>query len=517
MKKILILIFMVRMRLLCAITMVLIFTSFPLKAQDPCNPIYPIAGLGPAYQQTFEPNGTGIWNITLCGVNSSLIEKVYSFTAPYTATYKIKVVAGSCCVIYAWKQPPCDSTGWFCLGNVAGGTLGSMYWTPGTYYILLKSGGPYIYANHIFYIICEPNAPVLTVTAVSTNRIDLSWNDVEGETGYKIFRTNSPGGTFEIIGTTAANVTSFSDIGLTADDDYCYKVIAYNNDAESVYSNESCATTLPLPPSAPSNLVATAYTNSEVHLSWGDVTNETGYKIYRSLSPGGTYSLIDSTIANINYYDDDELKAQTQYCYRVKAYNQGGLSYYSDEDCCTTLAITLPTPTNLTALATSNTQINLVWNDVANESGYRIYRASAFGGTFVLIDSTFANIVSYVNDSLVDNTQYCYKVKAFNLTGESYFSNEVCATTYPNGVESYLKTTQYSVFPNPANDKIIIESKKIIKNETVSIYSMQGKLLIQQEKKLEKIEINISNLEKGLYFLKIKSDESITVKCIIKE
>ena len=325
---------------------------------------------------------------------------------------------------YAWKSGICDSTGWYCIGNIGNeGTYGSMYWSPGTYYFLVKS--PYSWSySHVFYIICQPNAPTLASSAISSNQIDLLWNDVEGETGYKIFRAPSPGGAYTLIGTTAADITTYSDVGLNTADDYCYHVKSYNNDAESVYSNESCTTTLPLPPPAPSNLAATAYSNSEVNLLWNDVSNETGYKIYRALTPGGTYSQVDSTLANTTYYYDNGLTVQTQYCYRVKAYNLGGISYYSNED---------------------------------------------------------------------------------------------CATTSSNGIEAYVNIYQYSVYPIPANDKITIESLTITKNETVSLYSIQGQLLIQQAKGQAKLIIDISQLVKGVYILKIENSESNTVKWFIKE
>jgi fibronectin type 3 domain-containing protein len=415
-----------------------LFLIKAIKAQDPCNPTYPIAGLGSAYQQTFVTGGAGVWNTTLCGIASPYHEKVYSFIAPYEATYKIVVMddpgndGGG--AIYAWLPTTCDQTGWFCIGILQfPGTFGSMYWSPGTYYLLIKqSDGDWNVSTHRFYIICEPNAPILTSTAVSSNQIDLSWNDVEAETGYKIFRSISPGGTYTLIGTTAENITSYSDLGLTAFDDYCYKIKAYNNDAESAYSNESCATTLSNPPTPPLELAAIAGSSGEIDLSWTDAAGETGYKVYRKLNPSGTHSEIATVSQNQTTYPDVGLIQNSEYCYKLKAYNSGGESGFSNEACAMVNPDISTAPANLIATDISANQIDLAWDDVAGETGYKIYRSETLTGTYTQIDIVNANNVNYSNTGLSANSQYCYKVRSFNSSGESGFSSTSCANTCEN-------------------------------------------------------------------------------------
>jgi len=90
-----------------------------------------------------------------------------------------------------------------------------------------------------------PEAPSdLSATAVSESRIDLSWTDNSNdEYGFKIERTKY-GGTFSQIATVDANVTSYSDTGLSTYRTYYYRVRAYNNAGNSDYTNEADATTL---------------------------------------------------------------------------------------------------------------------------------------------------------------------------------------------------------------------------------------------------------------------------------
>ena len=90
-----------------------------------------------------------------------------------------------------------------------------------------------------------PAAPSgLSATAASSSIIDLSWTDnSNGETGYKIERKIGATGTYIQVGTVGANVTSYSNTGLSGSKTYYYHVMAYNVTGDSAQSNEANATT----------------------------------------------------------------------------------------------------------------------------------------------------------------------------------------------------------------------------------------------------------------------------------
>ena len=104
------------------------------------------------------------------------------------------------------------------------------------------------------HITCKPCTPQVSCTAVSSSRIDVSWNDVTGEEGYKIYRCSGSGctPTEPPVHTVGANVTSWSNTGLTANTTYGYRVKAYNAGGESDWSNTAYCTTLaPTPTPTP--------------------------------------------------------------------------------------------------------------------------------------------------------------------------------------------------------------------------------------------------------------------------
>jgi Divergent InlB B-repeat domain/Fibronectin type III domain len=74
-------------------------------------------------------------------------------------------------------------------------------------------------------------------------------------------------------------------------------------------------------------------------LTWTDASNnEDGFRIERRTGTSGTYQQLASVAANTVSYTDQNLTNATTYCYRVLAYNSGGNSPYSNENCATTPA-----------------------------------------------------------------------------------------------------------------------------------------------------------------------------------
>lgn len=189
-----------------------------------------------------------------------------------------------------------------------------------------------------------PSAPAsLTATAVSSSQINLTWTDIDNtEQGFKIERCVGVGcSEYAQIATVGANVNSYSNTGLTAFASYSYRVRAYNAAGDSGYSNTASAVTHPPPaaPDAPTNLVATAVSRSQINLTWTDNADiETGFRIERCKGSACTnFTQIATVDENVKSYSNTKLTAKTTYSYRVVAYNASGTSAYSNTATATTL------------------------------------------------------------------------------------------------------------------------------------------------------------------------------------
>jgi hypothetical protein len=188
-----------------------------------------------------------------------------------------------------------------------------------------------------------PMAPsVLTGAAVSSSQINLTWVDSgTNEQGFKIERCTGAGcSNFAQIATVGANVTGYSNTGLTGSTSYSYRVRAYNGTGDSNYSNTASAVTqaTPAPPAAPTNLAATVISRSQINLSWTDnADNETGFRVLRCKGSTCTNFVLIATVAtNVTSYANTGLTANTTYRYRVYAYNASGNSGYSNVATATT-------------------------------------------------------------------------------------------------------------------------------------------------------------------------------------
>jgi uncharacterized protein len=310
--------------------------------------------------------------------------------------------------------------------------------TPGTKYeyrvMAYNNEGDSSYSNvaEATTHVVVPAAPSdLTVTAVTANSISLSWYDnSNNETGFKIERRTA-NTNYTQVATVGANVTTYTNTGLSNNTTYYYRVKAYNNSGDSVYTNIVNATTTNLP-AAPTNLVVTSVTTNRINLAWTDnATNESGFKIERKTA-GGSYSQIATVGANVTSYSSTSLSNNTTYYYRVRAYNSYGNSGYSDEVGATTGGI--PTaPTGLTFSGLTQNSVTLSWTDNAqNEEGYRIERRTA-GGSYTQVATVDKNVTTYTNTGLSSSTTYYYRVRAYNLTGNSSYSNEITFTTMVAG------------------------------------------------------------------------------------
>ena len=85
-------------------------------------------------------------------------------------------------------------------------------------------------------------------------------------------------------------------------------------------------------------------------------------------------------------------------------------------------------PGNLSAVAASATEINLSWMDNSdNETGFKIER-SLDNINWQIIETVAANITSYADTGLAENTEYYYRISATNSQGDSQTTSANIAT-----------------------------------------------------------------------------------------
>jgi len=213
-------------------------------------------------------------------------------------------------------------------------------------------------------------------------------------------------------------------------------------------------------PEAPSNLVADVLSMNKIKLGWQDNSSfEDGYKVYRDGKE------IASLGANTTKYEDSGLKASTEYCYEVKAYNTVGSSN-SNKVCATTLDPSSPVaPSGLNAKATSSTSVGLTWKDNSdNEQGFKVYRDGK------LVATLASNAASYSDTELSPETEYSYVISSYNEVGEAK-SEAVTVKTIAEGQCSVThEHYNYSVSQEDGSFALLYTFESKVSSSYVDLY-----------------------------------------------
>jgi hypothetical protein len=190
----------------------------------------------------------------------------------------------------------------------------------------------------------------------------------------------------------------------------------------------------PEKPGTPGGFAATAVSSSQIRLNWQDVSNETSYKLERSADGVNGWTQIATPGANATTYTDSNLAANTKYYYRLRANNSAGDSAYTAVVNSTTPAVTPPTekpatPGGFVATTLSASQVRLNWQDVADETSYKLERSPDGTTGWAQIATPGANATSYTDSNLAASTKYYYRLRANNSAGDSGYTAVANATT----------------------------------------------------------------------------------------
>jgi hypothetical protein len=237
--------------------------------------------------------------------------------------YRLEARVGESGIWEEIATPAANATSYQHTGLAAGTTV---------YYRLrgFNTGGSSPFSAEVSAITTTlaPAAPVLAATVLSHTAVDLTWNDVDEESGYSVERRTDPGDWVEIA-TVRANMTSFTDTNLAPATTYFYRIRALSAAGNSPPSAEVSATTTTPSPAAPV-LAATVLSHTAVDLTWNDVDEESGYSVERRTDPGDWVE-IATVRANMTSFTDTNLAPATTYFYRIRAMGAAGDSPFSVE------------------------------------------------------------------------------------------------------------------------------------------------------------------------------------------
>ena len=310
--------------------------------------------------------------------------------------------------------------------------------SPGSYPAMLTlDGAPNTNLNVPTSMVIGAPPDNLTAAAASQTEIDLRWRDnSSNERGFMIERSPDGVSGWKVIDRVGVNVRDYQDMSAACGSTYYYRVRAFTAGGFSAYTNLAHDTTLICSPAAPTNLTASTTITDHINLHWTDnSSNETGFQV--EWSPDGTtgWTVLPTVGPNIQDYPDAGLSCGVDRYYRVRAYNTGGSSGYTNVAHGSTLPCPLAAPTGLTVTAVSQTGVSLSWTShTSNEDGFKIERSPDGQNGWQVVGTVGAGVTLFSDPGLSPGKDYYYRVYAYKGSLNSATSNVVHAVTKMSGV-----------------------------------------------------------------------------------
>lgn len=274
----------------------------------------------------------------------------------------------------------------------------------------------------------------ISAVSAGSNTAALTWELLPGAAGYTIYRAASGSSDYQEVATVDANISSYTDTGLSAGYGYNYKIAAYSIvDGAKIYGKESAVLTVKPVPATPQLVIASSGYKS-VKLSWNQIDGVSGYCVYRKAGNAASFKKIATLGGSTKVtYTDKDVKTGTTYTYKIRAYQTVGSAKtwgaYSAEQ---SAKPTLNAP-QITLSKPLYSSVTVSWNKVSGANGYKVYRAASATGKYSLIKTVNStSTLSYTDADLTLGKTYYYKVCAYrNVNGSKV-----------NGTKSEAQFTQ---------------------------------------------------------------------------
>ncbi|HET6994398.1 MAG TPA: fibronectin type III domain-containing protein, partial [Chitinophagaceae bacterium] len=275
-----------------------------------------------------------------------------------------------------------------------------------------------------------PTAPTnLAASTITQSSLTLTWTastDNVAVTGYDIYQNNVK------INSSPVTTTNYNVTGLTAATAYQFFVRA--RDAAGNISANSNTINITTPdtqaPTAPTNVTASAVTQTSLTLSWTSSTDNvgvTGYDIYQNSVK------INSALVTATTYAVTGLIGNTSYAFVIQARDAAGNSANSSTLNVTTLPppdTQAPTaPSNVTASNIAQNSLTLSWTastDNVAVTGYDIYQNG------VKVNTSLVTTTSYTANGLSALTDYDFYVVAKDAAGNTSAASNTASVTTPD-------------------------------------------------------------------------------------
>jgi hypothetical protein len=156
-----------------------------------------------------------------------------------------------------------------------------------------------------------------------------------------------------------------------------------------------------------------------------------------------------------------------------------------------------------------------VYSDAAHTQEIGQYTVNSAGNimhTHAANTRSASNELSLTVSGLSASTPYCFTITAYRDDDNEIVTFSGDFTTSTSSGSAVIDVNKLIIYPNPVRDDLFIKSETPI--EKVEIYSLSGNLLLTNN---FNEKISVSALPKGVFMVKVHTDNGAIVRKIVKE
>ena len=268
----------------------------------------------------------------------------------------------------------------------------------------------------------------------------------------------------------------------------------------------------------PSNVVALVDEENpnNINVSWDPIRPDGyGYTVYRD---DLLYRLIPEGTSFV-----DENAPLGGHCYVVGYLYYGGENgQYSNESCATSGACYAATNFDFEYTGSSY-KIKLKWEKPEPHdglSGYYLFRKFGEDTEYERIKLLSSSATSYTDNTANQEGDYYYKLYAYYgdldcKSAPAYWINDhnqfYLHAPYSADAVNEMESNSVSVFPNPTTSRFTVEGAGL---NHITVYNLMGQVVYEMECQGESVDVNLNNVEAGIYMVRIFTNSGDVTKRI---
>jgi trimeric autotransporter adhesin len=382
----------------------------------------------------------------------------------------------------------------------------------------------------------------LASSNITTNSATISWNALSGAISYDVdYKVNTSSTWTNLATGTTALTQNLS--GLSQNTTYDYRVRANCSGATGVYTQAQFTSLSTVTCNTPTGLSSSNITSSAATVSWSVVSGATNYTVEYKLNSASTWTTAAASTTSLTV-NLTGLTASSLYDWRVRTNCSGGSSAFAQAQFTTATASACPgvydVSTNGTISGAATIPFNTDVFGLINPSGDNDYYKFVIttGGTAT---TTLTNLPANYNLRIYNSSGSLLASSTLNST-----NNESIARTYTPGTyyarvngqnssafnatncytlkvqlgtaagqelngDNQFETveTVVNLFPNPTKDRLNIYIISPNSANQIKIFDVAGKMIYQQNVNEMLTTLDVDQLAKGMYFVKVIDEEGV--------